>query len=55
MRPSHIEIGDRRLELRSVVAVIIPLAIRILIGRIDRSVDKRHKRRQRICVGKIRD
>jgi hypothetical protein len=51
----RIQVGDGRFEVGRVVAVVVPLPIRILIARIDRSVDQRHKRRQGICVGKIRD
>ena len=32
---------DGRFEVGRVVAVVVPLPIRILIGRIDRSVDQR--------------
>ncbi|MNV50575.1 hypothetical protein D3C71_1425930 [compost metagenome] len=48
-----VEICDRRLEVRCVVAVIIPLSVRILIGGIDGPVDQRNKRRQSVGIRKI--
>jgi len=50
----RVEVGDRRLEVRRVVPVVVPLAIRMLVGRVDRSVNQRDERGQGVCIGEIR-